>query len=167
MRAVNSWATKKAFIRRPGPDDIKQLLSIERQSFRAHRFTKEDFEYHLRNPSSIFAVSESSGKIVGYIAGIVYHGARHRVGKLYSMAVVSKFRKQGIGSLLLKYFEHEALKRKCVSVTLEVRSTNRSAQALYRRFGYEVEQVLPDYYGPGSVGLRMRKTFKHSGPRVR
>jgi ribosomal-protein-alanine acetyltransferase len=154
---VKGFATRDGILRPPSPEDINELMVIERRCFRSHRFSREDFEYHLRNPASIFAVSESSNQIVGYIAGIVYHGPKHRVAKLYSMAVLPKSRKRGIGSSLLKYFEREAMKRKCDSVTLEVRKTNRSAQALYRRFGYEVEEVLPDYYGPGSDGLRMRK----------
>lgn len=157
MSTGKAVATKDAILRLPKPEDMDQLMAIERRCFRSHRFTREDFEYHLRNPSSIFAVTDSANQIVGYIAGIVYHGSRHRVAKLYSMAVLPKSRNRGIGSLLLKYFEREAIKRKCNSVTLEVRRTNRSAQGLYRRFGYEVEEVLPDYYGPSSDGLRMRK----------
>lgn len=157
---MEDFATKTAVIRLPKLEDLDQLLAIERLSFRAHRFTREDFEYHLRNPSSIFEVAEGSGRVVGYVAGIVYHGAKPLVGKLYSMAVLPKWRKHGIGALLLRYFEREAAKRDCRSVTLEVRKTNRAAQVLYRRFGYEVEEILADYYAPGSNGLRMRKPLR-------
>jgi len=157
LRPVEGFATREAHIRFPRLEDIDELLAIERLCFRSHEFTREDFEYHLRNPSSIFAVSEGSGQIKGYIAGIIYHGSKRRIAKVYSMAVLPKFRKRGIGSLLLRYFEHEAKKRGCVSGSLEVRETNRSARALYRRFGYEVGERLPRYYTTGSDGLRMRK----------
>jgi len=78
------------------------------------------------------------------------------------MAILPGWRRHGIGSSLLKYFEEKAMKKGCKSLTLEVRKTNRPALTLYRRFGYEVEKVLPDYYAPGSDGLRMRKVLNRS-----
>ena len=155
-------ASKKVILRAPKPEDLHRLLVIERRCFRAHRFTKEDFEYHFGNLSSIFSVAEYSGKVVGYVAGIIYHGSRFRVGQIYSMAVLPKSRRLGIGSTLLNYFEQEAVKGGCRSATLEVRRSNRSAQALYRRLGYEVEEVLKDYYARGSDGLRMRKILSRA-----
>ena len=152
--------SKKVVIRAPKRSELDRLLVIERRCFRSHRFTKENFEYHFGNPSSIFSVAEYSGKIVGYIAGVIYHGSSRQVAKIYSMAVMPKSRRLGIGSLLLNYFEQEAWKRGCSSATLEVRRSNRSAQALYRRFGYKLETVLKDYYAPGSDGISMRKTLK-------
>ena len=147
-------------IRTPRLDDLDHLLKIENRCFLAHRFKKKDFEYHFRNPSSIFALAEGAGLIIGYVAGIVYHGPKHAVGKIYSMAVLSEWRKLGVGSALLNYFEREAMKRGSESATLEVRKTNRAAIGLYRRFGYHVERTLPDYYASGSDGLKMRKLLE-------
>jgi ribosomal-protein-alanine N-acetyltransferase len=78
------------------------------------------------------------------------------------MAVLPAWRKHGIGSSLLRYFEQKAMKNGCKTVTLEVRKTNRPALTLYRSFGYEAEKVLPDYYAPGSDGLRMRKVLNRT-----
>lgn len=153
--------TSKTFvIRPPKRKEMERLLLIERRCFRSHRFTKEDFEYHFTNPSSIFGVAEAGDEIVGYVAGIVYHGAANRVARLYSMAVLSKWRGQGIGAMLLTYFEREAVKHHSRWSTLEVRKSNRSAKSLYTRFGYRVVEVLKDYYAPGSDGLRMRKELR-------
>jgi ribosomal protein S18 acetylase RimI-like enzyme len=60
---------------------------------------------------------------------------------------------------MLKAFEEEAVKRNSPSITLEVRRSNRSAQALYCEFGYKIETVLKNYYSPRSDGLRMRKNL--------
>jgi ribosomal-protein-alanine acetyltransferase len=154
---VATAAHRNFRIRRPRLSDFDKLLAIENRSFRAHRFTAREFQYHYDNPSSIFAVVEDPDELVGYIAGIVYHGLRFRTAKIYSMAVKPGLRHKGIGSSLLKYFEAKAREDKCHSITLEVRRTNRSAKSLYERFGYEVEEVLSNYYAPGSDGLRMRK----------
>jgi ribosomal protein S18 acetylase RimI-like enzyme len=156
-------------VRRPSPaelnirpassEDVDLLLAIERQCFRAHRFTRKDFQYHLKNPRSILAVAEVEGEIAGYVAGIIYHGSRSRLGWLYSMAVLPAWRGRGFGSRLLKYFENEAAKAGSQAVVLEVRKTNRTAFSLYRKAGYEVSKKLLDYYAAGSDGLRMRKAL--------
>ena len=155
-------ALKKVIIRAPRREEMDRLLVIERRCFRSHRFTRKVFEYHFGNPSSIFSVAEYSGKVVGYVAGIVYHGSKDRVGKIYSMAILPGWRRLGIGSKLLSHFEQEAFNRGCRWATLEVRRSNRSAQALYRRFGYQVEEILKDYYAVGSDGLKMRKSLSRA-----
>jgi ribosomal-protein-alanine acetyltransferase len=144
-------------IRPAKAEDLDQLLIVERQCFRAHRFTRKNFHYHLKNSRSVFAVAESNGEIAGYVAGIIYHGSHNRIGRIYSMAVLPKWRGRGIGSRLLKYFEYQSEKQGSQSITLEVRKTNRTAFNLYKRAGYEVKKTLPDYYATGSDGLRMRK----------
>jgi ribosomal-protein-alanine acetyltransferase len=147
----------KVFIRRGTAKDLGDLLKIENRAFRAHRLRRPDFAYHLRNRSSMLLVAEVSHKVVGYIAGIIYHGSKNRVAKLYSMAVLPQWRRKQVGSLMLKSFEKEAATRNSKSITLEVRRSNRSAKALYCDFGYDVEAVWKNYYSPRSDALRMRK----------
>ena len=150
----------KICVRRARAADLDYLVVIENRSFRRHRLNGGDFEYHLHNRSSVLLVAEVSHQVVGYIAGIIYHGARNRIAKLYSMAVVSKLRAKGIGSSLLRAFEREIVRRNSQSITLEVRRSNHSAQALYFKFGYQIEAVLKDYYSSGKDGLRMRKNLR-------
>src|SRR5687767_12061719 len=112
VTATGRFDCQAQSLRFPQAQDLDQLLAIERRCFRSHRFIRQDFQYHLRNPASIFAVSESSNKVVGYILGIVYHGSRRRIARLYSLAVLPKSRTRGIGTLLLNYFHDEAKKEK-------------------------------------------------------
>ena len=100
-----------------------------------------------------------SDSVVAYIAGVIVRHSSRRVAQIHSMAVMPAWRKHGIGSMLLEYFEKKAASERCQLVTLEVRRTNRSAQSLYSRFGYTVEKVLKDYYAAGSDGLEMRKNL--------
>jgi len=149
----------KVFIRRARAGDLDDLVAIENRCFRAHRLQRRDFQYHLRNRPSILLVAEVSHQLLGYITGIIYHGSKNRTAKLYSMAVLPNWRRKRIGSLMLKAFEEEAVKRNSPSITLEVRRSNRSAQALCCEFGYKIETVLKNYYSPRSDGLRMRKNL--------
>lgn len=150
----------KIFIRRARAADLDYLFAIENRSFRLHRLCRADFEYHLYNRSSILLVAEVSQQVIGYIVGIIYHGAKNRIAKLYSMAVLSDWRRKRAGSFLLKSFEREIARRNSQSITLEVRRGNRSAQALYFEFGYKIEKVLKNYYSPRRDGLRMRKNLR-------
>src|ERR1700730_14295983 len=120
----------KIFIRRAVVADLAWLVAIENRSFRRHRLQRADFEYHLHNRSSILLVAEVSQRVVGYIAGIIYHGSKNRIAKLSSMAVLPDWRRKRVGSFLLKSFEKEITRRNSQSITLEVRRSNRSAQAL-------------------------------------
>jgi ribosomal-protein-alanine N-acetyltransferase len=151
--------SKRPSLRPSKLEDIDRLLTIESRCFRTHRFTRKDFEHHYRSPSSIFVVAELSDRVVGYIAGVIVRNASRSVAQIHSMAVMPAWRKHGIGSMLLEYFEQKAAEEDCQLVTLEVRRTNRSALALYRRFGYALEKVLKDYYAAGSDGLEMRKNL--------
>src|SRR5438874_9781143 len=119
----------KVIIREARTADTDRMLMIENRSFRQHRLRRQDFEYHLQNPSSILLVGEADREVVGYIAGIIYHGTKNKIARLYSMAVRPGWRRKHVGSLLLKAFERESARRKSNLVTLEVRRDNRPAQA--------------------------------------
>lgn len=149
----------RPLIRAATAEDLEALLALENRCFRAHRFDRADFRYHLQNGASILFLAEITGQAVGYIGGIIYHGARNRIGKLYSMAVMPEWRHNRIGVSMLRDFEKEAARRGASSVSLEVRKSNRSARALYFRAGYRIDSVLKDHYGRGSDGLRMRKNL--------
>lgn len=151
---------KEIILRRPRITDLDQLLKIERRCFRSHRFSRRQFRYYIHEKSSIVAVAEAKGRLVGYIAGAVHRKSVGCATRLYSMAVLSKWRGGGIGAALLTYFERRTAREKCSSIVLQVRQNNRPARALYRKFDFELEAVLTDYYGLGKTGLKLRKGLK-------
>ena len=90
------------------------------------------------------------GAIVGCIIGDrAPDGAR-----VINLAVDPAAQRGGIGGALLLAVERAL---PYGDMTLMVQSGNRAARSLYRRVGYEDEADLPDYYGPGRPGVRMRK----------
>ena len=155
-----SPVTKETIIRKAGMRDLGRLLEIERECFVDHRFDENQFEYYLRNPSAICAVAEREGGSVGYIIGIIYHGRRGNISRLYSIAVSSRFRNHGVGAALLEFFETVALKGECLSGTLEVHEGNMPAVALFQSFKYVRRRRLRDFYGPGEHAYRMGKHYR-------
>lgn len=63
-----------------------------------------------------------------------------------AIAVREAHRGRGVGELLLIGCVELAILRKAKEVTLEVRVTNDLAQALYKKYGFEVKGVRKRYY---------------------
>ncbi|WP_425613476.1 GNAT family N-acetyltransferase [Anatilimnocola sp. NA78] len=59
---------------------------------------------------------------------------------IHDIAVAPTARGQGVGTALLAAVDAEAQSLGCCRITLEVRSDNQRAQAVYRRAGYESTQ---------------------------
>lgn len=56
---------------------------------------------------------------------------------IHDFAVLSEYRRQGVGRQLLEAIQRKARNMKCCRLTLEVRSDNIAAQQLYKQFGFE------------------------------
>jgi ribosomal-protein-alanine N-acetyltransferase len=63
-----------------------------------------------------------------------------------TIGVLPALRGRGLGELLFVALIDEALRRNVNWLTLEVRVSNLSAQALYRKYGFTVQGRRPRYY---------------------
>jgi ribosomal-protein-alanine N-acetyltransferase len=77
---------------------------------------------------------------------------------IWSIAVVSGLRKNGIGSTLLKEIEDYYRGLASATVQLTCRIENWQAQRVYLKMGYRVVRVVPRYYG-FEDGLLMRRVL--------
>ena len=64
------------------------------------------------------------------------------------LAIASKYRRQGLGQLLLLTLLHDAVARQLEWATLEVNINNNKAIDLYQKFGFEVVGTRKGYYQP-------------------
>ena len=69
------------------------------------------------------------------------------------LAIRSDERRNGLGELLLIGAIQEAFKRKARTITLEVQSSNLSAQALYKKYGFIELGVRKNYYSKNENAL--------------
>jgi ribosomal-protein-alanine N-acetyltransferase len=89
-----------------------------------------------------YLVAREGGRVVGF-AGVMYvAGEAH----ITNVSVDETQRNRGIGGLLLSHLLSAALDAGMTSSSLEVRSGNDAAQALYRRFGFAPAGVRKGYY---------------------
>jgi [ribosomal protein S18]-alanine N-acetyltransferase len=134
-------------IRLMRPEDLDQVREIDRMSF-SLPWPVSAFQYELNaNPAALLWVAEvesppAGRKLVGMIVIWLIVDEAH----IATIAVHPDFRGQGIGRRLLSTALKEAIHRGANQAMLEVRAGNQAAQALYRRFGFEVTFRRPRYY---------------------
>jgi ribosomal-protein-alanine N-acetyltransferase len=121
--------------------DLPDVMAIERSTF-STPWTEGIFRDELAEPSRTYLVAEEAGSLVGYV-GIMSVGEDTHIT---TVAVASDAAGRGIGTRLVLAGIEAGLIAGGRSLTLEVRSSNRRAQDLYRRFGMGPVGVRKHYY---------------------
>lgn len=96
---------------------------------------------------------DDTGSCVGFM-WCIENGVFHSFPYLHIITVKSECRGQGIGSLLLDYFEKQSDSSK---LFLVVADFNTRAKALYERKGYVQVGALPNLYREGITEYLMMK----------
>jgi ribosomal protein S18 acetylase RimI-like enzyme len=97
-----------------------------------------DIQRKLSVQRELFLVATVGSQLVGSaMAG--YDGHR---GWVYYVAVSSRYRRQGIGTALMRSVEERLALLGCPKLNLQVRASNKEVIAFYRRLGYEVEERI-------------------------
>jgi [ribosomal protein S18]-alanine N-acetyltransferase len=148
-------------IRTLGFSDLPQVIAIERRSFTTP-WSLAMFVLELSKPSGLsLAATGPDGKLIGYLILSRYDTAWH----LMNVAVDPRWRRQGIAqALLIEMIERGGPEE---PYTLEVRTSNTPAIALYERFGFLAAGTRPRYYrdtGEDAVIMwRTAETISSSG----
>ena len=142
------------------PAALAELVALESLCFRhpGERFNLRQIRSLLNNPRACVRVAVEGDRILGWAVGLLRRHRPHRCsGRLYALSVHPDFRGRGLGAKLAQDVLGQLRRRGAQTFSLEVRVPNPAAQGLYRRLGFRAAGALPDYYGPGLHGLRMRK----------
>ncbi|MBW2064689.1 MAG: GNAT family N-acetyltransferase [Deltaproteobacteria bacterium] len=123
-------------IRRFEPEDLEEILEIEKHAFPKTPYPGEVFKYYARRPETIFIVAEIDCSVVGYLI-------MEKDGHIISTAVSPGHRRKGIGKSLYRYAAGGAGQK----LWLEVRSKNTGAISFYRAMGMKITGVSENYYG--------------------
>lgn len=139
----------KPVLRKAKPADVPALVGIEEISFESDNWHPEDFG------KDDCTVAEVGGQIVGFLVSReIFGGSATELPEreILNLAVAPRFRRQGIGKLLLK----RELTRKAVFF-LEVRKSNVPAQNLYKLLGFKKIGQRPQFYShPTETAIVMR-----------
>jgi ribosomal protein S18 acetylase RimI-like enzyme len=97
-----------------------------------------DIQRKLSVQRELFLVATVGTQLVGSaMAG--YDGHR---GWVYYVAVSPRYRRQGIGTALMRSVEERLARLGCPKLNLQVRASNQEVVAFYKRLGYEVEERI-------------------------
>lgn len=133
---------ESVIVRKMKLSDIDSVVDIEENSF-AIPWTKGAFATELkRNMLAKYYVVEVDGRVVGYGGMWLIMDEAH----IINIAVHPKYRGKGIGKKLVEGLIEEVLKLNIYRITLEVRRSNITAQALYKKFGFIPCGIRPEYY---------------------
>lgn len=142
-------------------EDMEEVILVNMRSIPEHY----ELNYYMQCLDSFpegFLVAKNTNKvIVGYIMcraenTIIDVVSKAKVAHIVSVAVVSDYRKNGIGNKLVGKAIDAMLLANCNAVTLQVRQSNLPALNLYKKYGFKVIQALPGYYRDNNeTGLLM------------
>jgi ribosomal-protein-alanine N-acetyltransferase len=139
--------------RRMKEKDLEEIVIIEKESF-SDPWDYNAFKSDLNNEHSYSVVALQNDDIIGY--GILYIVAGEL--QIGNFAVAAAFRRQGVGSKLMTEIVRIAEERKCDFIYLEVRESNKPAQALYTSFGFtSVGRRVGYYHSPRENAILMAK----------
>ena len=132
--------------------DLPAVAEIERQCF-SKPWSEEELGKCFCLDNYRFFISEAASGTAGYV-GIAKSADE---GDVVTLAVLPKFRRQGMAMKLMKavlgYAEAEGINY----LFLEVRVSNLPARTLYERLGFTTVGLRPDYYeAPRENALLMK-----------
>ena len=122
-------------------DDVQKLIEVDSTAFEKS-WNFQMFSDELKKDYSFYFIAEINNIPVGF-AGIwcIYETA-----ELIRIATHSDYRKTGVGNSLIKTVLKKATEQSCESMLLEVRSSNKAAQALYLKNNFSQINIRKGYY---------------------
>jgi len=138
------------------PTDSPTIVKILRDSTEAAQWPAESYATLAASPSGLLLVCEAGARVIGFLA------ARQTAdeAEILNIAVHKDFRRQGAASALLVAALDKFQRSDVVSVFLELRASNRAANALYERHGFVSAGSRKAYYrDPPEDAVCMRKKF--------
>ena len=131
----------------PALCDLLALLFVQEAEFQPDRAAQErGLQYIISSPAvGKIIVARANGQVVGMLNLLfsISTALGGRVAWLEDMIVHPAWRRQGIGSALLKEGLSYCRNKHCRRITLLTDTDNRAAQAFYRHHGFTSSTMLP------------------------
>lgn len=147
-------------IRRARIDDSDQIAVIEAESF-TDPWPRDGVRAVLASAGVTGLVAEKDGRVLGYS---IARGVAE-VAEILDLAVRREWRRAGVATALLQRLLAAFAADGVREVFLEVRESNRAAQALYRAHGFRAAGTRPSYYRnptEDAILLRLRMAGRAS-----
>lgn len=135
---------------------VARVAELERLCF-STPWSENSIASELNNDLSLWMVALNDDIVVGYIGSQTVCGETD----IMNIAVHPDWRRRGIAQILIEQLIVELKKQGSSCLTLEVRSSNEPAIALYDKLGFREVGRRPGYYrNPKEDALILRKEWE-------
>lgn len=135
---------------------VPQVAALEKMCF-SDPWSEGSVASELSNPLSRWLVAVEGEQVLGYVGSQTVLDE----SDMMNLAVDPAFRRRGIARALVLALIEQLRKMGSRCLTLEVRASNESAQALYAQLGFESVGRRKNYYfNPREDALILRKEWK-------
>lgn len=122
--------------------DLPQVAALE-AGLQPRPWSEQVFRDELDMRNRTYLVAAGPNGIVGFAGLMVVDDEAH----VTNLLVAEDSRRRGLGRQLMVALIEIAVSQDARHLTLEVRSTNEAARALYARLGLAPVGIRPRYYG--------------------
>lgn len=122
--------------------DLDAIMYLEERCFTLP-WSRDAFYNELnQNQFASYIVLEEEGQIVGYCGAWLVIDEAH----ITNIAILPEFRGRGFGEALLRKMMEQCREKDIERMTLEVRVSNKVAQSLYKKLGFQEGAIRKNYY---------------------
>lgn len=120
---------------------VAAIAAIERQCF-SEPWSEKALAEELNVPSAVFLTALAGESVAGYM------GVHHLGDCAYvcNVAVSPEYRRRSVASALIGAQIDSARRAGMSEISLEVRTSNAAARALYEKFGFTLIGTRPNFY---------------------
>ena len=132
-----------------GPKDLDALLEIQAECGLSP-WTREGYGEELYRPDAIMLAGRADdGQVAGFIVGrapVIAPTGYASDGEILNIGIRPRFRRHGLGSMLMDRFLEICGDRGAKKVWLEVRAGNKVAMEFYANYGFVAAATRPNFY---------------------
>ncbi len=128
--------------RRATEFDIKRLVEIEQQAFTVPWPPEAFYNDIVHNRFAVYIMIECNLEVAGYCGVWLVMDEAH----ITNIALLPQFRGRKLGETLLRKVMSLAKEAGALTMTLEVRVSNKSAKSLYKKLGFQEGGIRKNYY---------------------
>ncbi|CAM8958831.1 unnamed protein product [Rhodiola kirilowii] len=131
---------------------VEEIVRMEKKIFPKHESLARSFDEELKKKNCGLLYYDVNGDVAGYV---MYSWPSSLSASITKLAVKENYRRQGVGEALLKGAIQKCQTRNVQCISLHVDPLRTPAVTLYKKFGFEVDDLIQGYYSPERDAYRM------------
>ncbi len=121
------------------------------------RVTRRDLQRSAHAANSFVSIAEDAGVLAGFVIANFDVEQGKLVGYIVTLDVRDAWRRQGLGTELMRQVEADAIDRGGAAIVLHVHVGNSRAIRVYEKLGYVLLRVEIGFYARGVDAFLFRK----------